>query len=1723
METNNENVKVFCRIRPPVEHEKCKSGSSSIFSISSPFSSRKCISVPKTHGASKTINVHLKSTPQTPKSFTFDRVFDEESSQNDVFQIVGVPLTRACLAGYNGTIFAYGQTGSGKTFTMQGPENSLWMESHSGSVVKSSTLRGVVPRVFEYLFDEKSLLDSTKSEQPNDTVEMDSFTERIEHKFTCSFLEIYNERVFDLLDPRGNSGASNDFGGLQLRENGRRGVFVEGLIESVVENAQQATALMKLGAQNRHVGQTLMNRESSRSHSVFILQIQTKQIKRDGITRMRTSRFNLVDLAGSERQRSTEASGDRLKEAGSINKSLSALGNVIMGLVDKSAGKNRHVHYRDSKLTFLLKDSLGGNSKTFMVATVSPSSESAHETLSTLKFAQRAKSIRNEAVINEATTGNVTVLQQEIQRLKLQLQSHQGRGNEMCREVEKSEMHAPSMQSSLALKAPDDHSAIEASSNTRLCELECTLAQLSDQYIDLQKAHERLKEGKARTENLMTSMEQKISHQRFLLRLLQHSGNDKEKSPQGSNVRDSIDAELNYTPTVDAVQWRNKYEELEEAYVQLLEQSDDQHIVDGTLGGSYNHRELIDEFEKLSKMYVSLSCQLSRIISDKQELQNVLRGMRKTEETVECTHESCKQSLEKKLADQASDFGCRLAQAKKLQEIVEQKAAATSMDLLQSKQKEMALTAQLFEVQRVCQEAQFCLNEETRSRETLTHLLLTEKMEKNVLEGKIQRLCGLELEWEIRFAKQRVLNQLMDKANERRSNEMAVREQVAQQEVQHLQNTLHSMSMELQLSATSLESLTESNCQILSDFEISQKRNTALMEENAKLTQHIDQNKSLMSQMDSEHELITAHQRKRIKHFEGLIERKNKHISAVNKQLDRAFGVRSSLRARLHEVELMSKEENTALHIKHRILMKQLLFAEDLLQSKDRDLLDARNESDARLRESEALKYEIEDGRSRMASVLLTREEELARHQHAYDLLLERSKKSQEAQKQAELSNAKLINEMNRIRNQLSVIRTTFAAEKSEIDHKLCDMKLLFEHSTGFMTQTTANLECERCNLDNIGFKMSSFEMYVGRIEERYRALAGRISQMQATLCATQNQSASLNVSYVKAQERIEEMEILISNLSDEKNHLADKLHAQKAHEDLILNEKNRALFNMESELKDSQLRTEQMNRRLIEVESSLTQSTLRADQLDSDNAILKDTSSRMTEQYKALCLTQLDMKKRLVIMEEEQRRIEEAHHLAHEDIDGHKYRYLQLRLEHINLENVAICREKKLHEMEISYLAEVKQLREGIESLERSLAKYRTNYENLICEKKREIDQVSLQVEDMESKLYDSLQKQRTKETEYKDRRERLERELSATLKTCDEQKNHISLLLVKCATVDESSRALRRLGMELNNCEMKVEECNQKRCEVEFARTCALGLLHAEENRAKLATEDMVAHRLEITALNDKVNGLNASFKSTLDNNGTLQKTIETLGNRNEYLEQTIIKLKQEQSTHREISAYRNIESLQLTVEDLLSRLMCAPSNDMKIFRNQLPKTNKSEVNVPKQRRGQRLELKHEKRQSKSDTIPSDASSKGKAMSSLRMENAALLKEKNRWKQEAQALTNKLKDLAKETDQLVSHHNKRQKIQHHIKVKEENNRLQDVIRTLTEDKYKLQCNLQKLQSTFDKQMCSNTSERGKENTLFDQNTSRKASSDNSTVSSCDSGLEDRASVRLTKKTKRV
>ena len=327
-----------------------------------------------------------KSPGEDARKFTFDRIFDWTCTQREVYEGAAKPIVDACIEGFNGTVFCYGQTGTGKTHTMEGKD-------------EPASERGILPQAFHHVFDA-----------------IDGAPPGADYLVRASFLEIYNENIRDLL-------AKDQSKTCDLKGDDESGAYVKDLTTLVVKSASDLANVLRVGKKNRSVGATLMNADSSRSHSIFTITIETSK-RRPGdkpgeAPHITVGKLNLVDLAGSERQSKTQATGERLKEATKINLSLSTLGNVISALVD---GKSQHIPYRNSKLTRLLQDSLGGNTKTVMVANLGPADYNFDETMGTLRYANRAKNIKNTPKINEdPKDAMLREFQEEIARLKAQL------------------------------------------------------------------------------------------------------------------------------------------------------------------------------------------------------------------------------------------------------------------------------------------------------------------------------------------------------------------------------------------------------------------------------------------------------------------------------------------------------------------------------------------------------------------------------------------------------------------------------------------------------------------------------------------------------------------------------------------------------------------------------------------------------------------------------------------------------------------------------------------------------------------------------------------------------------------------------------------------------------------------------------------------------------------------------------------------------------------------------------------------------------------------------------------------------------------------------------------------------------------------------------------------------------------------------------------------------
>ncbi|XP_073184517.1 kinesin-like protein KIF21A isoform X10 [Lepidochelys kempii] len=357
------------------------------------------------------------------KAFTFDYVFNIDSQQEEIYDQCVEKLIEGCFEGYNATVFAYGQTGAGKTYTMGTGFDVNIMEDE----------QGIISRAVKHLFKciEEKKQAAIKQELPSP-----------EFKVNAQFLELYNEEVLDLFDTTRDIDAKNKKSNIKIHEDSTGGIYTVGVTTRTVNGEAEMIQCLKLGALSRTTASTQMNVQSSRSHAIFTIHLcQTRvcsAIDTDNVTDNKiisessqtnefetlTAKFHFVDLAGSERLKRTGATGERAKEGISINCGLLALGNVISALGDKSK-KATHVPYRDSKLTRLLQDSLGGNSQTVMIACVSPSDRDFMETLNTLKYANRARNIKNKVMVNQdRASQQINGLRSEIARLQMELMEY---------------------------------------------------------------------------------------------------------------------------------------------------------------------------------------------------------------------------------------------------------------------------------------------------------------------------------------------------------------------------------------------------------------------------------------------------------------------------------------------------------------------------------------------------------------------------------------------------------------------------------------------------------------------------------------------------------------------------------------------------------------------------------------------------------------------------------------------------------------------------------------------------------------------------------------------------------------------------------------------------------------------------------------------------------------------------------------------------------------------------------------------------------------------------------------------------------------------------------------------------------------------------------------------------------------------------------------------------
>ncbi|KAF3936602.1 Kinesin-3 [Dactylella cylindrospora] len=543
------------------------------------------------------------------KSYTFDRVFGPEADQSMIYDDVVAPIVGEMLSGFNCTIFAYGQTGTGKTYTMSGD-----MEDYFGTFSDGA---GIIPRTLHKLFER---LDAEASE----------------YSVKCSFIELYNEELRDLL-------STDDAVKLKMFEDSTKkgGVLIHGMEESYIKTAVEGVSLLQGGSRKRQVAATKCNDLSSRSHTVFTITAHVKEVSEDGEDLLRSGKLNLVDLAGSESIGRSGAENKRAKEAGMINQSLLSLGRVITALVEKS----NYIPYRESKLTRLLQDSLGGRTKTCIIATVSPAKVNLEETISTLNYAATAKNIENKPQINQMMTKRALIREyiSEIEHLKADLAAtRQKHGVFLTEEHYKSLTNENESRKILLEEHERKISVLEGQLRNARENLEKTLKsfnELKKDYDSQTLALEETRDALFSTETSLVITKQELSDEILIAKAHQATEVDLTVKAQnllstvGTAVRDidSLHAKIERKGEMEAqnkVTWNSTRQQTSE--VTRLVESEIQKFVEEQAKLSESVTTRMEAFvqlemEKIAKVYTSLDEGLEHLEEVKQSATGTAR------------------------------------------------------------------------------------------------------------------------------------------------------------------------------------------------------------------------------------------------------------------------------------------------------------------------------------------------------------------------------------------------------------------------------------------------------------------------------------------------------------------------------------------------------------------------------------------------------------------------------------------------------------------------------------------------------------------------------------------------------------------------------------------------------------------------------------------------------------------------------------------------------------------------------------------------------------------------------------------------------------------------------------------------------------------------------------------------------------------------------------------
>lgn len=728
---------------------------------------------------------------QIDRTFIFDKVFGPNSQQKELYDQAVSPIVYEVLEGYNCTIFAYGQTGTGKTYTMEG-----------GAIKKNGEFpsdAGVIPRAVKQIFD---ILEAQSAE----------------YSMKVTFLELYNEEITDLLAPEETTKFVDEKSKkpIALMEDGKGGVLVRGLEEEIVCTANEIYKILEKGSAKRRTAETLLNKQSSRSHSIFSITIHIKECTPEGEEMIKCGKLNLVDLAGSENISRSGAREGRAREAGEINKSLLTLGRTINALVEHSG----HVPYRDSKLTRLLRDSLGGKTKTCIIATVSPSIHCLEETLSTLDYAHRAKNIKNKPEVNQKMMKSAMIkdLYSEIDRLKQEVYAarekngiyiprdrylhEEAEKKAMAEKIERMEQDADSKDKNLVelQELYNSQQLLTAELSVKLEKTEKSLEETEQTLFDLEERHRQanatIKEKEFLISNLLKSEKELVERAIELRAELENAASDV------SNLFSKIERK-------DKIEEENRVL-IQKFQSQLAQQLEALHR---TVSASVMHQEQqLKDMEKDMQSFVSTKSEATedlrvRVVELKNMYGSGIKALDKLAEELKSNNQLTYEDLKSEVAKHSSAL-------EDLFKGIALEADSLLNDLQNSLHKQEANVTAFAHQQR---EAHARAVETTRSVSKITMNFfetidrhassLTQIVEETQFVND-QKLCELEKKFEECTAYEE--KQLLEKVAEMLANSNARKKKLVQMAVNDLRESANCRTSKLQREALTMQDSTSS-------------------------------------------------------------------------------------------------------------------------------------------------------------------------------------------------------------------------------------------------------------------------------------------------------------------------------------------------------------------------------------------------------------------------------------------------------------------------------------------------------------------------------------------------------------------------------------------------------------------------------------------------------------------------------------------------------------------------------------------------------------------------------------------------------------------------------------------------------------------------------------------------------------------------------------------------